>query len=56
MERIISTLLEKDLPARYQTAARLRADLQQLKRDLDSGRGSGYQRGASRKVGRGAVL
>ena len=39
LERIINTLLEKDLQARCQTAAKLRADLQQLKRDYDSGRG-----------------
>ncbi len=38
LERIINTLLEKDLHARCQTAAKLRADLQQLKRDSDSGR------------------
>jgi non-specific serine/threonine protein kinase len=38
LERIINTLLEKDLQARCQTATKLRADLQQLKRDYDSGR------------------
>jgi serine/threonine protein kinase/tetratricopeptide (TPR) repeat protein len=38
LERIINTLLEKDVNARCQTAAKLRADLQQLKRDFDSGR------------------
>jgi TolB-like protein/tRNA A-37 threonylcarbamoyl transferase component Bud32/Tfp pilus assembly protein PilF len=39
LERIINTLLEKDLQARCQTATKLRADLQQLKREYDSGRG-----------------
>ncbi len=38
LEHVISKLLEKDAAARYQTAASLRADLQQLKRDSDSGR------------------
>ncbi len=37
-ERIISKALEKDRKLRYQTAADLRADLQRLKRDTDSGR------------------
>jgi serine/threonine protein kinase/Tfp pilus assembly protein PilF len=38
LERIITTLLEKDANARYQSAAKLRTDLQQVKRDFDSGR------------------
>ncbi len=38
LEQIINRVLEKDRRARYQSAAVLRADLQRLKRDLDSGR------------------
>jgi len=38
MERIISKSLEKDRNLRYQHAADLRADLQRLKRDTDTGR------------------
>jgi TolB-like protein/Tfp pilus assembly protein PilF len=38
MERIINKMLEKDRKLRYQTASDLRADLQRLKRDIDSGR------------------
>jgi len=37
LEEIIDKLLEKDPSARYPGAAKLRADLQQLKRDSDSG-------------------
>ncbi len=38
LEEIISKALEKDKNLRYQTASDLRADLQRLKRDTDSGR------------------
>ncbi len=38
LERIISKCLETDRDRRYQHASEIRADLQRLKRDLDSGR------------------
>jgi eukaryotic-like serine/threonine-protein kinase len=40
LERIVGRALEKDRNLRYQSAADLRSDLNRLKRDLDSSRGS----------------
>ena len=39
-EEIISKVIEKDRALRYQNAADLRADLQRLRRDTESGRGT----------------
>ena len=46
IERIISKALEKDARLRYQHAADMRADLQRLKRDTDSGRSGSAARAA----------
>ena len=47
LERIVSKCLETDRDARYQRAADIRDDLQRLKQDTDSGRGTGSQKPAS---------
>lgn len=43
LEDIVNKALEKDRNLRYQSAAEMRADLQRLKRDTDSGRASAPQ-------------
>ncbi len=45
LERVINKALEKDRKLRYQTASDLRADLQRLKRDTDSGRSAATDAG-----------
>src|SRR3981081_1874661 len=46
LEDIINKALEKDRNLRYQHAADIRADLQRLKRDTDTGRGGGASSGS----------
>jgi serine/threonine protein kinase len=59
-ERIIDKCLEKDRDLRYQSASDIRADLQRLKRDTDSGRVAPTRRSeaidASPKRGRAAMV
>jgi len=59
-ERIIDKCLEKDRDLRYQSASDIRADLQRLKRDTDSGRVAPTRRSeaidASPKRGKAAMV
>jgi hypothetical protein len=45
LERITNKALEKDRKLRYQTAADLRADLQRLKREMESAQKTGRKPG-----------
>ncbi len=56
LERIINKCLEKDRNLRYQHASEIRADLQRLKRDTDSGRAIRAEPGASAKHWKVMVL
>jgi len=56
LERIISKALEKDRRSRYQSSAELRADLQRVKQDMDSGRTPRAGQGAAKQVSSVAVL
>jgi len=47
LERIITRALEKDRDLRYQHASEMRAELQRLKRDTDSGRTAAFTSGAA---------
>jgi serine/threonine protein kinase len=50
LDRIVGKAVEKALDARYQTAASLRADLDRLKRELESGRVSAAPATAAKSV------
>jgi serine/threonine protein kinase/tetratricopeptide (TPR) repeat protein len=50
LEPILNRMLEKSPRARYESAARLKADLQQLKRDSDSGRTAAVAAPAERSL------
>ena len=55
LEEIINKALEKDRKLRYQSAAEIRADLQRLKRDSDSGRATVAETEAGLKAARETI-
>src|SRR6266478_2206342 len=55
LERIINKSLEKDPALRYQHASDLRADLQRLKREIDSGRSASAEAPADSRPASGSV-
>jgi len=55
LEEIINKALEKDRKLRYQSAAEIRADLQRLKRDPDSGRATVAETEAGLKAARETI-
>jgi serine/threonine protein kinase/tetratricopeptide (TPR) repeat protein len=56
LERIVNKALEKDRNLRYQHAADLKADLQRLKRDTDSGRTAAQSVAADAPLSSGAAV
>jgi serine/threonine protein kinase len=55
LEEIINKALEKDRDVRYQHASEIRADLQRLKRDTDSGRIAAWKQTSARDPGRTGI-
>lgn len=56
LEQIIAKALEKGRDLRYQSAVEIKADLQRLRRDLDSGRTSLYENGDAKALEQSAAL
>jgi eukaryotic-like serine/threonine-protein kinase len=52
LERIIVKCLEKDSDLRYQHASEIRADLQRMRRDADSGRVANSKAGVEHSIGK----